>query len=86
MSARILCVGRQLYGVRRFPHLAYRLADLPRQNLSADDVAVVDAAPDERLEGAGYAQVLRQLLQRRPRVLPDELVRVGRAREQDLRC
>ena len=46
---------------------------------------MVDAALDERFEGAGYAQVLRQLLQRRPRVLPDELVRVCRARKQHLR-
>ena len=58
--------------------------NLPRQDFSAYNVAVVDPAIDERLEGAGHAQVLRQLLQRCPRVLPDELVRVGRAREQDL--
>ena len=57
----------------------------PRQDLSADDVAVVEPAVDERLEGAGHAQVLGDVLERRARVLPDELVRVGRPREQHLR-
>ena len=57
---------------------------LPRQDLSADDVAVVEPAVDERLEGAGHAQVRGEVLERRPRVLPDELVRVGRPREQHL--
>ena len=47
---------------------------LPRQDLSADDVAVVEPAVDERLEGAGHAQVRGEVLERRPRVLPDELV------------